>query len=545
MNEIKTIAIYARVSTGRQEQEETIENQILIMSEHAEKHGYIIADRYIEDGWTSEFLARPSLDKLREEAKTKRWDAVLVYDADRISRKYAHQELVIDELNEIGIQVLYVTIAPPKNPEEKILFGVRGLFAEYEREKIKERFRIGKIRKVKAGHILHSVPNYGYRKIPRTETEPARLEVDENEAIVIRRMFSWLIEEDLTIRKIITRLSDLGIKPRRSKRGVWNTSTLCQMLRNPVYKGLAKWQSRISVAPIKPLALGEYKRIKRTSRRVRPKEDWLFVSVPAIIDTDTFDKAQEALKSNAERSQRNKRNDYLLGGRIFCICGRRRNGEGPQRGRYTYYRCQDRISSYPLPRSCMEHSINAQKIDEEVWSRIQTAMSSKEILLAHVQRAVAEKATRASITLSEQEKIGEELKRLRKQEKRLQDAYLNGLFDLESFRQYLEPVKKGVTELENKLNKANSGLDKAMHPTEEIISDYVRRSKLKLTDLNFQKKRAIVLNTVERIVGTKESAKVDVNIKISNVEQESNYRSSKDATRQTVYSIPFTFEIKF
>ena len=158
---MKLAAIYARVSTARQEEEQTIKTQLSAVKELVQKSDFKVVEEYIDEGWSGDILARPALDKLRQDAKTKLWGVIVVYDPDRIARRYSYQELVMDELREAGIEVVFVTISAPKNSEDKILYGVRGLFAEYERAKIGERFRLGKLRKVKEGHILVSEPLYG------------------------------------------------------------------------------------------------------------------------------------------------------------------------------------------------------------------------------------------------------------------------------------------------------------------------------------------------------------------------------------------------
>jgi site-specific DNA recombinase len=148
---MKLTAIYARVSTARQEEEQTIKTQLSAVNELVQKSDFRVVEEYIDEGWSGDILARPALDKLRQDAKAKLWDTIVVYDPDRIARRYSYQELVMDELREAGIEVVFVTISAPKNSEDKILYGVRGLFAEYERAKIGERFRLGKLRKVKEG----------------------------------------------------------------------------------------------------------------------------------------------------------------------------------------------------------------------------------------------------------------------------------------------------------------------------------------------------------------------------------------------------------
>jgi site-specific DNA recombinase len=194
----KLIAIYARVSTSRQEEEQTIQNQLVTLREFAHRHNYAIVQEYIDDGWSGDILARPALDKLRQDAKDKRWDAVVIYDPDRLARRYSYQELVMDELKEAGAEVLFVTVSAPKNSQDKILHGVRGLFAEYERAKIAERFRLGKLRKIKDGHILVSEALYGYTYVPKQEGSHGYYVVNPEEAKTVRMIFQWVANEGLT-----------------------------------------------------------------------------------------------------------------------------------------------------------------------------------------------------------------------------------------------------------------------------------------------------------------------------------------------------------
>ncbi len=116
----KLVAVYARVSTARQEEDGTIETQLGAVREFAGKNGLTIVKEYIDDGWSGDVLARPSLDALRQDADSKLWEAVLIYDPDRLARRYSYQELVMDELRDAGIEVIFVTITAPKNPEDKI-----------------------------------------------------------------------------------------------------------------------------------------------------------------------------------------------------------------------------------------------------------------------------------------------------------------------------------------------------------------------------------------------------------------------------------------
>jgi site-specific DNA recombinase len=195
---IQLIAVYARVSTARQEEEGTIETQLSAIREFAAKNNYVIAKDYVDNGWSGDMLARPALDQLREDAKKKLWQAVLIYDPDRLARRYSYQELVMDELRELGIETLFVTVAPSRNQEDRLLNGVRGIFAEYERTKITERFRLGRLRKAKEGHIMTAEAPYGYAYIRKKDKTPGYYEINHEEAVMVRRIFAFVADEGLT-----------------------------------------------------------------------------------------------------------------------------------------------------------------------------------------------------------------------------------------------------------------------------------------------------------------------------------------------------------
>jgi site-specific DNA recombinase len=112
---IKLIAVYGRVSTSNQENEGTIETQLAAVKDFAQKNNYTIVQEYLDNGWSGDSIVRPALDQLRMDAKKKIWEGVLMYDPDRLARRYSYQELVMDELREADIEVLFVTTSTPKN----------------------------------------------------------------------------------------------------------------------------------------------------------------------------------------------------------------------------------------------------------------------------------------------------------------------------------------------------------------------------------------------------------------------------------------------
>lgn len=502
---IKLIATYSRVSTSNQEEQQTIKNQLNALRDFAKQNNYAIVEEYVDDGWSGDILARPALDRLRQDAKNKIWEAVLIYDPDRLARRYSYQELVMDELRETGIEMLFITVSAPKNSEDKILHGVRGLFAEYERAKITERFRLGKLRKAKEGHILATQPLYGYNYIPKQDKKHGYYEINPEEARVVKMIFSWVANDGMTLRAIIKKLQQLGIRPRNSKRGVWNTSTLSTMLRHKAYIGEAHWGASYAVVPEKPLKNDRYKKLKKTSRKLRPKEEWITIPVPAIMDPDVFERAGKQLKQNFALCQRNKKNEYLLSGKIECVCGRKRAGEGYYNKPNLYYRCSDRVLSFPLPPKCKEKGINARLVDALVWQKISQLMSSPKLLSEQVSRWFKERHNKGKTALVDVEALEKEVEKLKSQIERYNKGYGAGAFNLEQLRDYTTPIREKMSQLETQIANTANETDKLLleTPSEREMEEFAVRAKKTLQDLKFASKRAIILNTIEKVVSDK------------------------------------------
>jgi len=547
---IKNIAVYARVSTANQEEEGTIETQLVEVREFARKAALNIIREYCDDGWSGDTLVRPALDSLRQDARSKMWDTILIYDPDRLARRYSYQELVMDELKEAGIDIKFVTVTSPSNPEEKILHGVRGLFAEYERAKIKERFRLGKQRKIKEGHIMVSQPLYGYSYTPKKDKVHGFYEINPEEARVVKMMFDWIANKGMTIRGVIKKLQEKGIKPRKSKRGVWSASTLTTILRNEAFIGKAHWRSSIAVIPKNPLKKERYRKTQKSSRIARPRDEWMSVDVPRIIDDDTFNDVRTKLSLN-KNTQIGARHPYLLTGRIFCVCLKRRVGSGPQRGRYKYYVCCEKVASFPLLKKCNEKGLNAIHADNLVWERLSGILGSSDLLKAQITHESKESEMNRKYFKDDATVIGEEIRKLNEQIDRYNRAYGEGVFSIEQLREYVDPIRNRLVSLESDLRAANNHLldvGETNFPSDEAIDLFASNFKKISKNLNFEQKREIVLNAVEKIVGNQSRLEIACNLILNqHVGYRTNHRNGWDNTQKVENlgkRIPFHFTIE-
>ena len=184
------VAIYARVSSEGQEKRGTIGSQVEALRARMAADGHEIVAEFLDDGYSGARLDRPGLDALRDAAEAGVVETVWCLTPDRLARSYAYQMLVLDELDRLGCKV-HFTDAPEidDDPQARLLTQMQGVIAEYERAKIAERHRRGKLYRVRAGEAIFWKVPYGYRRVPRTAEGPARLEIYEPEAEIVRQIF--------------------------------------------------------------------------------------------------------------------------------------------------------------------------------------------------------------------------------------------------------------------------------------------------------------------------------------------------------------------
>ena len=238
---------------------------------------------------------------------------------------------------------------------------------------------------------------------------------------------------------------------------------------------------------------------------MRPEEEWIKVPTPVIIDPDTFARAQRQIKINFEMSSRNRKNDYLLGGKIRCVCGCTRTGEGPQHGKHLYYRCANRVKSYPLPSTCQERGINGRIADGLVWSKVVQLMSTPALMQKNVERWLNDRGTKTQDAQVDVQALEKEIAKLEKQESRYLLAYSESVFSVERLRELTKPLKEGVHSLKTQIVQAQSKSTQTQQtavPTPADIKAFAKKATAQLQDLNFEAKRAIVMNIVDRVIGT-------------------------------------------
>lgn len=297
----KNAIIYARVSSVKQKEGETVQSQVSALVDYANKNGYTIPSGWIfkDEGFSGSTLQRPALDALRELIQENLADIVLVHSPDRLSRKYAYQLLLEIEFQKRGVELIFLNTPKAKNPEEQLSLHFKSIFAEYERAQIIERCRRGRNHRAKQGSVsIISKAPFGYDYIKKSEASIPQYIVNED-AKNVRKIFLYYTENRFSIAKICRELELEGIlSPSGNKK--WYTSTVRDILKNEAYIGTAyfgKSESYEGVpGRIYRTSRGEKRSVPIAAKRLRPKELWIPIKVPQIISEVDFEIAQNTLE---------------------------------------------------------------------------------------------------------------------------------------------------------------------------------------------------------------------------------------------------------
>src|SRR5262245_32291176 len=368
-------AIYVRVSTQRQAQTQTIDQQLDRLRAVVASRGWTLPDDRVfrDDGYSGSSLRRPGLDRLRDLASLARLDVILVTDPDRLARNYVHQVLLLEELQRHGCRVEFADRPLSDDPHDQLLLQIRGAVAEYERTLIAERTRRGRLHKLPSGQLLPwTRPPYGYRVDPDRPRDPAGVRADPAEAATVAELFRWYADEGRSFMAVVLRLHGLGVRS-PSGREYWGVATVRGILANPTYTGtLYANRTRVRAARVRRSATHPIGR-PRDSQVPLPPEEWIAVAtVPAIVTREQFDRVQARIATNRSFARRNNTAaSYLLRAMVSCgscqlACQARRTMPSGK----TYYICTGKAVRVRqrLGRACPSKFIPADVLDGLVWA---------------------------------------------------------------------------------------------------------------------------------------------------------------------------------
>ncbi len=394
MSDSLLVAVYARVSSDRQAKSGTIESQIAALRERIAADGQELVDEMIfMDEVTGATLIRPQLERLRDHAALGLIERLYVLSPDRLSRRYAYQVLLIEELSACGVEIVFLNHAIGTTPEEELLLQMQGMIAEYERAKIMERNRRGKLHGAKRGsvNVLSTAP-YGYRYLRKqADGSPAQYVIDLAQAATVRRIFNWIGVDRLSIGEVVRRLDAAGIETASGK-AHWDRSVVWGMLQNPAYMGRAafgKTRSRDPLPRVRPQRHSADIPKKGYSAVRTERCEWIEIPVPALIGEELFLAVRAQLDENRKYARQRRRGAaHLLQGLLVCghchyaYYGKKVSKAAAKGGRqYAYYRCTG-TDAYRFggERICENKQVRTERLDDLVWQQVVALLSHPERL---------------------------------------------------------------------------------------------------------------------------------------------------------------------
>lgn len=500
------VALYARVSTERQAESQTIEQQLERLHAYAAQQAWPIGPEqtYRDDGVSGARLDRPALDRLRDAVARGDVDRVLITSPDRLARRYAYQVWLLEEFERAGCSVVFLERPPTGDPQDALVIQIRGAVAEYERTVIADRMRRGRLAALRSGKLLPwSTPPYGYRVDPRCPRDPAGVRVETSEARVVECIFAWSVEEGLTLYGIAQRLTEQRV-PTATGRGLWNPSSVRKILVNPTYQGMAYGNQKQMVAAQRrhPLIGREPKGPGGASCRLRPPEEWIGVPVPAIVSTERFIQAQARLAQNQQWARRNTQGEYLLRRLVSCRqCGRAHHicKHGP----YAYYQCKgaDTLILRGRAEPCRARRLPTARLDELVWSDLRQVLTEPQVLDEAVRRA-----QQGWLSSDERQARRQDLRRregeIARQIQRLIDAYTAEVLTLDELRLRRGKLEERLATLQREEQQVTAETVKSdqLQAIAGQVEAFRARIAQGLEAAGFQERRALVELLVDRVV---------------------------------------------
>ena len=490
--EANRAAIYARVSDKSQDGEDktSISEQISEMEAYCERKELTITARYQEvgRGWTKK---RPEFQRMLADAKRGRFDTIVCWKSDRLSRgMYPAAALMeVVEAHQIRLEAVMDAI-------DMKTFGLMAAIGKIELDNFRERSTLGKRGTAKQGRVPTGRLPYGYRI-----GDDGRPEVIEEQAEVVRRIFHMYVHEGMGSPSIAVRLTDEGI-PTQTGKSLWLQSRVHHVLGNATYTGT--W------------TYGKYRHISTedgTKIYDQPRDTWIEIPIPRLIDDETWERSQKLKKQRSRRATRNTKVLYLLQHLLRCgECGHNfhaksqwttinvRNGKNyrydlptPRR----YYKCNGMQS---MRLRCREKPyIRAEQLEESIWREVKRVIQNPEVIIDCIHTSDSQGSGSLEEELAQAER---NLWSIQMEEDRAIRLFVSGKIteaQLDLQRKFItERLESARTKLDDYRAQKASGAEKRR--LMETILDWAREVGQDLDELTDERRKEILQMVVEEVV---------------------------------------------
>ncbi len=493
-------ALYARVSSDRQDVDLSVSAQLRALKDYAKANGYSVAREYVDEAESGRVADRPQFREMIEEGSQPKapFEVILVWKFSRFTRKREHAVAFKSMLRRKGVRVVSITEHADDSPTGKLMEAIIESVDEFYSENLAQDVTRGMRESASRGFFLGSKAPFGYRRVKVSDGAKERptLEVDPAAAPVVREIFESSLSGN-GLKEICKALNDRGIT-NRGKR--WYKGGLHYLLNNDAYTGTAVW--------------GRTTKGEKAQDPVRVEGAW-----PALVSRELFDDVQQAMRDRAPKVQRPGRvgSRFLLSGLLKCgVCGRPYSGQGAKSGQFAYYICGTLFREGAG--TCTARYLNAPRVEDFVVEKIRERILTEETIVELVTLVAEEIDAMAGELSGRLEVIDAELGDVRKRLERLYEALETSELTLEVLSPRIFSLRHREEQLEAAREDAETQLEqrRVELPTTEEIKGYVADFREFLQEGTFPERKALIRNFVEGIEVTGDEATLTYTIPMPN-----------------------------
>ena len=476
-------ALYARVSSDRQDVDLSVAAQLRALRDYAKNNGYSIAREYVDEAESGRIADRPQFRQMIDEGgkATAPFQVILVWKFSRFTRKREHAVAFKSMLRRKGIRVVSITEHPDDSPNGKLMEAIIESVDEFYSENLAQEVVRGMREAASRGYFLASRAPFGYNRIKVSDGVKDRptLEVDPVAAPIVKEIFESSRRGN-GLKEICKDLNGPGITNRGRR---WQKNIVHYLLTNEAYTGTAAW--------------GVKSKDEKAGEPVRVENAW-----PALVSREIFDLVQQGLHERAPTVQRPARvgSQYLLSGLLRCgVCGKPYSAQGAKSGKFAYYVCASLFREGAG--ACTARYLNATKVEDLVIEKVREGILTEETIVELVTLVAEEIDAMAGELSGRLEVVEAELGDVRKRLERLYDALETSELTLEALSPRIFSLRHREEQLEAAREDAEAQLEgrRVELPTTEEIREYVADFREFLKEGTIPERKALIRNFVAGI----------------------------------------------
>ncbi len=485
--EFRKAAIYARVSSERQDVDLSISSQLKALREYASRNGYLVAREYIDEAESGRSIDRPGFKQMIVAARQKppQFEAILVWKLSRFARNREDSIIYKSLLRKHGVQVISINEPVEDTPSGRLLEGIIEVIDEFYSANLAQDVTRGMRETASRGFYPGGPPPYGYRRIKVQDgaVQRVKLESDPATAPVVERIFQECLSGKGMI-EITRGLNGDGLSTRKNKK--WSKTSVHTILKNEVYTGVSIWgQLAVDRKGGNHLPL------------IRVEDAW-----PAIVGRETFGNVQMKLAARAPKITHPRviHSEYILSGLLRCKnCNAAMVGHAVKSGKFFYYMCGNaRKRGRGL---CTTPLLPKERIEKFVIDRMKRYILTEENLEDLVRLTNEDLAQNCEGENDRLELIKAQTEEGEGRLTKLYDALETGQFKGGE----LAPRIKALYEKNEELQRAKTEAELALqHHTIEIespavVKEYAQSLRTLLEESSIMEKKVFLRSFVERI----------------------------------------------